>query len=81
MKNELSKEFNFLKETLEIMPKNNKKNKAKYLEYLNDKLEHYQSLEKDVLKEINIRANKFYESSTLNMALILLFIWNVFLKI
>ena len=63
MKNELSKEFNFLKETLEIMPKNNKKNKAKYLEYLNDKLEHYQSLEKDVLKEINIRANKFYESS------------------
>ncbi len=63
MKNELNQEFNSLKETLEIMPKNNKKNKAKYLEYLNDKLEHYQSLEKDILKEINIRANKFYESS------------------
>lgn len=63
MKNELSQEFNSLKEALEIMPKNNKKNKAKYLEYINDKLETYQSLEKNILKEINIRANKIYNSS------------------
>ena len=62
MKNELSQEFNSLKEALEIMPKNNKKNKAKYLEYINDKLETYQSLEKNILKEINIRANKIYKS-------------------
>ena len=63
MKNELSQEFNSLKEALEIMPKNNKKNKTKYLKYINDKLEKYQSLEKNILKEINIRTNKIYNSS------------------
>ena len=55
---ELNNKITSTKEVLSNMPKNNKKNKIKYLEYLSNLIEEYSNLKKELDKEINIRQDK-----------------------
>lgn len=58
MLEELNNKINSIKEVLSNMPKNNKKNKVKYVEYLSKLLEEYDKLSQELEKEIMSRQGK-----------------------
>lgn len=60
MKDNLINEINSLKEVIETMPLNNKKNKFKYFNYLKENKDKYQVLLNNIEKEIKTRYNKLY---------------------
>lgn len=64
MVNDLKNEFVSLVEVLEIMPKNNKKNRVKYFEYIDDKIDIYMKKKEIVLDEIKRRYCDLYEESS-----------------
>ena len=64
MVNDLKDEFVSLVEVLEIMPKNNKKNRVKYFEYIDDKIDIYMKKKEIVLDEIKRRYCDLYEESS-----------------
>ena len=58
MTEELNNRINSIKEVLSNMPKNNKKNKLKYIEYLSNILKEYQQQIQELEKEIKARQDK-----------------------
>ena len=48
---DFNKEIESIKEVLSNMPQNNKKNKSKYLDYINDNIKIYSENEENIIKE------------------------------
>ena len=58
MKEQLEKEFEEIQNNLDILPKNNEKNKKKYLEYIDKNLEKYNKLFDEAAAEMENRYEK-----------------------
>ena len=58
MTEQLNEKINSVKEVLSNMPKNNKKNKVKYMEYLSNLIKEYQQLIQELKNEIKCRQDK-----------------------
>ena len=64
MKEKLQKEFDEIQENLEILPKNNEKNRKKYHEYIDKNLDKYNELFDEAAQEIESRYQQIKEKYT-----------------
>lgn len=61
MKDKIQKDIDKIKENISVLPKNNKTNKQKYLDYIDLQIKEYTKKLEDVKKEISSRYDKYLD--------------------